>query len=286
MEDQITIHPKKWRETCDPFALNFTNFKLNEILGYPHAGNDVFHVKGVSNGKEIFAFIKVARRKDADLINEVNILNQLDIPFFPRVIDYDRENGSYSVTEALPGMRLSAIIENESEAAAVSYMEKYGEALGRLHKLKINASAQSDRKFRHRPPNEVLEKTNLMFMGEFFDRKPAPGEAVFCHGDFHYANVLWKDHGISAILDFELAGYGDRDFDIAWALFLRPGQKFLKTSEEQETFIKGYKRHGNCNIDAVKYYMAQCYVYFMYFCEDDEDYCQYIREWLDRNCRS
>ena len=37
--------PKKWRETIDPFELKFTNFILKEILGYPHAGNDVFLCK-------------------------------------------------------------------------------------------------------------------------------------------------------------------------------------------------------------------------------------------------
>ena len=81
-------------------------------------------------------------------------------------------------------------------------------------------------------------------------------ETVFCYGDFHYANVLWKDHHISAILDFELAGYGSRDFDIAWALFLRPGQKFLKTDEELERFLRGYQKYGDCNVEAVKYYMG------------------------------
>ena len=109
----------------------------------------------------------------------------------------------------------------------------------------------------------MLKKLNLQFLSDYFDRKPLHGETVFCHGDFHYANVLWKDQHISAILDFELAGYGNRDFDIAWALFLRPGQRFLKTDKEQALFIKGYQKHGDCNVDAVKYYMAQCYVYFL-----------------------
>ena len=44
-----------------------------------------------------------------------------------------------------------------------------------------------------------------------------------------YANILWAGHHISGILDFELAGYGNKEFDIAWAVFRRPGQKFLRT---------------------------------------------------------
>ena len=40
---QITIHP----------------FYTKGILGYPHAGNDVFYAKGIYNNEETYAFIKV-----------------------------------------------------------------------------------------------------------------------------------------------------------------------------------------------------------------------------------
>ena len=52
------MFPNKWRETIDPFTLKFKNFILKEILGYPHAGNDVFYVKGIYNNEETYAFIK------------------------------------------------------------------------------------------------------------------------------------------------------------------------------------------------------------------------------------
>ena len=41
-------HPDKWRDTVDPFTLPYKKFEPLEILGYPHAGNDVFHVKGAT----------------------------------------------------------------------------------------------------------------------------------------------------------------------------------------------------------------------------------------------
>ena len=213
----------------------------------------------------------------------MKILAQLDAPVFPKVIDYDREHGLFSVTTDMPGLRLSTIVGENKNLTSISYMEEYGETLSQLHKLKLSAKPQVDRKFYHCPSEELLQKLDLSFLYDFFVNKPATGETVFCHGDFHYANILWKDHHISAILDFELAGYGDRDFDIAWALFLRPGQKFLRTKEERMRFIKGYQKHGNCNMEAVKYYMAQCYVYFLCFSADDADYCEYVRNWLNRN---
>lgn len=146
-----------------------------------------------------------------------------------------REEGNGAVREK---------VWKSSYFGAIIIMEEYGETLGRVHKLNVSAKPQVDRKFYHRPGEEMLKKLNLQFLSDYFDRKPLHGETVFCHGDFHYANVLWKDQHISAILDFELAGYGNRDFDIAWALFLRPGQRFLKTDKEQALFIKGYQKHG------------------------------------------
>lgn len=277
-------HPAQWRETCDPFALNYHNFQLTEILGYPHAGNDVFYVRGVANGNKTNAYIKVARQKNANIDNEVNVLTQLNEPIFPKVLDYDCEQGAYSVTKEMPGVRLSTIVGENTDLMSLAYMEEYGETLAQVHQIHISAKSQADRKFYHCPDAEILKKLNLQFLSDYFDQKPLQEETVFCHGDFHYANILWENQHICAILDFELAGYGNRDFDIAWALFLRPGQKFLKTDQEFELFIKGYQKHGKCNVEAIKYYMAQCYVYFLCFCEG-KDYCEYVRNWLDDNCR-
>ena len=286
MDTQYMKHPKRWRETCDPFALTYTSFQPNEILGYPHARNDVFYVKGLVNGNETKAYIKVARKNEAAIDNEVNILNQLDAPIFPKVLDYDQEYGLFSVTAEMPGLRLSTILGDNEDLDSLSYMEEYGEALAQLHHRKVSAKHQADRKFYHCPTEELLKQQNLSFLIEFFNHKPEQEEIVFCHGDFHYANLLWNNHHISAILDFELAGYGSRDFDIAWALFLRPCQKFLKTDEERKRFLKGYQKHYICNEDVVKYYMAQCYVYFLSFSKDEKDYCEYVRNWLELNCRS
>ena len=48
---------------------------------------------------------------------------------------------------------------------------------------------------------------------------------------------------------------------------------------ELQTFLKGYRQFGTCDTEAVKTYMAQCYVYFLQLCGDDAEYCAYIREW-------
>ena len=104
------MFPNKWRETIDPFTLNFKNFILKEILGYPHAGNDVFYAKGIYNNKEIYAFIKVNRQTGADVRNEIEVLNKIHIEKTPQIIDYDAEM-TYRVSIALKGERLSTIVD-------------------------------------------------------------------------------------------------------------------------------------------------------------------------------
>lgn len=273
-------HPQKWRDTCDPFALPYRQFQAVEILGYPHAGNDVFHARGMYRGEVVTAYIKAARQPGAAIENEVAILSQLDLPRAPKVIDHGAGERPFSVTLELPGERLSAIVGENRNMESMTYLAEYGGALAKLHQTRILTGDIAVRRF-HRPPDrEMLERSGLLYLEDWFAKAPAGGVRCFCHGDFHYANVLWQDGKISGILDFELAGYGNRDFDIAWAMLLRPGQKFLKTAEERQAFLDGYAKHGEYDPNAVQYYMAQCYVHFLQFSSAEREYCAYIREWL------
>ncbi|MBE5905477.1 MAG: aminoglycoside phosphotransferase family protein [Lachnospiraceae bacterium] len=275
-------HPDKWRDTVNPFSIPMERFVLTEVLGYPHAGNDVFHVRGLFEGRDTTAYIKVERQSGAAIGNEVAVLRQMKAATAPEVLEYGKvsEDRLFSVTEELPGERLSVILGENEKLESLSYMEEYGEALAKIHKLEPKAETVKDRKFFHAPSEEMLEKSELEYLKPLFAKAPENPVTCFCHGDFHYANVLWENGHISAILDFELAGYGNRDFDIAWAIFRRPGQKFLKKREEAEVFLQGYAKVGEYDREAVFYYMAQCYVYFLQFQSNEEEYKEYIRSWL------
>ena len=274
-------HPSRWRETCDPYSLPYHDFQLTEVLGYPHARNDVFHVRGVYCGRPVIAYVKAARQDPGALQRDVSVLAQLDAPVYPRVLDHGE---IFSVTEALPGNRLSVILGENTAMASMQYMEEYGAALARIHQLHPSAPQQAERRYHHRPPAELLTQLGLTQLEDFFAAAPPSSPAVFCHGDFHYANLLWQDGQISGILDFELSGYGSRDYDIAWAMFCRPGQRFLNTPAEQRLFLQGYATHGEYSEDAVRYYMAQNYVYFLQYSGDAPEYARYIRAWLADNC--
>lgn len=154
----IQIHPQKWRETCDPFSFPFQRFQLGEVLGYPHAGNDVFYVRGEYDGREVLAYLKAARRKDAALKREAEVLSQLDGDIYPRVLEADWEQGTFLLTQALPGQRLSVIAGENEDLRSLSYMEAYGEALG--------PSPCPDRENRKTAGQKVLPHPLSGFAGE------------------------------------------------------------------------------------------------------------------------
>ena len=86
-------------------------------------------------------------------------------------------------------------------------------------------------------------------------------------------------------MDFELSGWGNKEFDIAWALIRRPGQKLLDTDEEISLFMDGYKLEGSCNWYYVKYYMILIYSYFYKIGNTDVKYKSYIKNVLLDYCK-
>ena len=271
-------HPDKWRDTENPFSLPYNNFSLLEIIGYPHAGNDVFHVKGIYKQEEIEAYIKVARQSGADIKNEINTIDAIKCKLAPTIIDYDEERNHFFVSVAKQGDRLSVIVGDNLDRASLNYLYEYGQMLAKLHVQEGDFSNVKDRRFFHIPDRQHFSEINMEFVYDYLiSNQPQIVNKCFCHGDFHYANILWQDGHISAILDFELSGWGNKEFDIAWALILRPGQKFLNTDEEIAMFMKGYLSIGSCNWDYVRYYMVLIYSYFYKIGDDDLLYQSYIK---------
>jgi aminoglycoside phosphotransferase len=278
-------HPEKWRDTADPFGLDFHGFTLQEVLGYPHAGNDVFQVTGVYKNQQVEAFIKVARQRGADIRREIDIISRIGWDLLPEILDHDDEKQRFVVTRAKEGERLSTILGENALLASMEYMYPYGRMLARLHSLSGDFPAVKDRPHFHIPSAELVERSDLGFVREFLlKNRPGTVNACFCHGDFHYANILWKGKEISAILDFELAGMGNREFDIAWALIHRPGQKFLRTKGEIQRFLEGYCDGCTCDLSYVRYYMAQIYLYFYEIGVNSPGYQAYVLEALRELC--
>lgn len=76
---------------------------------------------------------------------------------------------------------------------------------------------------------------------------------------------------------------GNREFDIAWALIVRPGQRFLLTEEEIREFLRGYASEGTFQKDLVRYYMVLIYSFF--YKMGETEYQSFVRSFLQQNIR-
>ena len=271
--------PEKWKDTIDPFSIKFNNFTLSKVLGYPHAQNDVFYCVGKHNGKKLKCFLKYASKNESNILFEIETIKNLNFDFLPTIIDYDNE-GKFIVTKEIKGERLSYILQTNKRECSIDYMFEYGKTLAKIHSIKQDFPKVKHRRFFDTPKIDDLKEFEIDFVYNYLiSNKPKIINTCFCHGDFHYANILWRKRKIVAVLDWELSGIGNKEFDIAWAIINRPSQKFLKTTEEFDVFIKGYQSENSCNIDYVKYYMVQIYAHFISIGNNDE-YKKFVKEVL------
>ena len=164
--------PEKWKETIDPFTIPFKNFKLLDILGYPHARNDVFYCLGEINAEQVKCFIKYASKPDSDIKHETDTIQKLNFKFLPQIIEFDKE-GKFIVTKEVEGERLSYILQNNKNEKSINYMFEYGKTLAQIHSIKYDFPEVKHRKFFDIPSFEYLQEQDIDFIYSYLvDNKP------------------------------------------------------------------------------------------------------------------
>jgi aminoglycoside phosphotransferase (APT) family kinase protein len=95
---------------------------------------------------------------------------------------------------------------------------------------------------------------------------PPARELVLCHHDFRSGNYLVDETGVTAILDWEFAGWGDPAEDLGWfcAACWRFGADQLEAGGigSREAFYRGYERRAGTRVDprAVHYWEVAAHV--------------------------
>ncbi|MEZ5846152.1 MAG: phosphotransferase family protein [Geminicoccaceae bacterium] len=85
---------------------------------------------------------------------------------------------------------------------------------------------------------------------------PEPADIVFTHQDFRTGNFLVDGNGLTAILDWEFAGWSDPMSDIGW--FCAECWRFSRADLEaggicaRSDFYRGYERESGRRIDAAR----------------------------------
>ncbi|HKJ26599.1 MAG TPA: phosphotransferase [Anaerolineales bacterium] len=290
----MKIPKNKWRELLvDPFALNLgPELALDRVLGYPPAGNDVLLCRGRYKGQPIEFYLKLPRHTDANFANEAAALIHLAgtaIPA-PKVLAYGQHEATsieFLAVTAMPGERMSGTLTEPRWQGAKSnihpYVEKIAESLVSIHTLVLDWPPVQPRSQYFIPTVVDVDNPSAAWLREQIfwleENKPDQTEPCFVHGDHHYANLLWAGDSISAVLDWELCGMGWREFDIAWSLLPRPGQRFFNTLDHQRTFLDVYQVHQPFDHFSVAWCFTLIAVHFLSLKSFwyDQDYHQLLK---------
>ena len=274
---------KKWRElSVNLFDIKFKKIKLIKELNYPPAGNDVVECKVINNKKEENVFIKFERSKVSNFYTEyknLNIINKY-LEETPKVIEYGLYNGKkYIVLEKKNGKRLSEIFKSKVDKE--KYLYTYGNMLSKIHNIKGKFNKALQRPINDYPKGyKKYDSYSNKIITWLKDNDIEKNYNTFIHGDFHYGNVLFRYKKISGILDLEYSGMGFKEQDIAWALILRPGQKFMDNLNDIKYFLKGYGISYDFNKLKWCYINGSIHFYLMNL--NNEEYKKKIKMLIDK----
>lgn len=281
---------KKWRESLiDLSKLKLKTISDFKVISYPPAGNDVFEC--VNNENDEHFIIKSERGTFANFKNEINMLDMLDgLLKIPKVIEYGEYDGrTYIVLSKIEGEKLSDIFKSDKNINKSEYLYKYGMELARIHSLNIECDHAKLRSINDIPPKEKYELLCDEWVNKVANylilNKPNIEYNTFIHGDFHYGNVLFNESGVNGILDWEYSGLGFKEQDIAWALILRPGQRFMITKKDRDSFLEGYKSISTYDEDMLKwcYINGMLHFYLMNLNKGKVGYLKNIKSIIDKS---
>lgn len=176
--------------------------------------------------------VSVARNFEAiDLGTEAKLLgcaeHTVPTPKVLKVFDPSSEIGEAFLMNRIAGQTIARKILRDDvyENARQCLTAQCGKALSGIHAIPIEQlptlpkSGGLDQLAKYETiyrgfdiPRPVFELT----MAWLKKNQPQPVDPVLVHGDFRLGNLIVNEHGLAAVLDWELAHLGDPREDIAW----------------------------------------------------------------------
>jgi aminoglycoside phosphotransferase (APT) family kinase protein len=178
----------------------------------------------------------------------------------------------------MPGVAGGAVLARDAawDGRRDSLAAELGRQLALIHRI---VPPRPDLEFLGPPPADPAALRLVLYrrwLDEFDDphpvaewalrwlarERPAPAAIALCHGDFRTGNYLATETGISAILDWEFADWGDPHEDIGWLCC--KSWRFGAIEREvggiagRDVFYRAYESAGGQPIDPVRarYYEA------------------------------
>jgi aminoglycoside phosphotransferase (APT) family kinase protein len=139
--------------------------------------------------------------------------------------------GEGYVMRRIDGETLPRRIQRDAPfaAARAQLVRQMGQALGRIHRVPVEslprlATEHAPERLDHlRRQLDALAAPRPVFelaLQWLLDHAPGPAPTVLVHGDFRLGNLMVDTAGLRAVLDWELAHFGDAAEDLAWACLM------------------------------------------------------------------
>lgn len=130
----------------------------------------------------------------------------------------------FIIVRAVEGETIARKILRDEEFAHARQVlpHQLGRAAAQLHRIdpqSVPGLEIEDQVARYRQAMDVIGEPHPVFEAAFRwleQNMPSHGEARVVHGDFRLGNVMVDEHGLAAILDWELAHLGDPMEDLGW----------------------------------------------------------------------
>lgn len=259
------------------------NVLIQEIKHIPEGEtNDVYFCRSVLDGKDVDFFLKISKNPEADLLkNEADVLQALQLHDFPVpcVLFSCHNRRSFIALEEIQGTTLWDFIDPRRKKYASHklqiYLFEYGKWLALIHRLPLKWNHQKRTRLYECIGEELEEDPRFIELISWLDvNKPDKSESVFVHGDYNIASVIIDEDEIKGILDWEFAGEGWKEYDLAWTL--RARQHYLNSQEERDLILQGYSSVGTYDPISLMWCEVLNYLHFAYwFKESDPEYMSF-----------
>lgn len=272
---------EKWREPN--FDFSKLDFKIEKIISYPPAGNDVFEI--LYQNKNVF--FKVERSKMADFESEYTNINKVKKYYqkIPKIIKYGNiDDKKYLILSKIDGDRISDLITEKKINIHEAY-KIYGAELAKIHKIPVEEFDISKKRLINNIISFDMYKNKDDFINNIYNflinKIPNMNNDTFIHGDFHYANVLWLDKKINGVVDFEYSGKGYKEQDIAWTLIPRPSQSYDIDKNIINVFLESYKKINDYDYESFVWCFINGCAHFYLMNMDNSKYKLKLKEIME-----
>lgn len=235
--------------------------------------NAVYRCVGLRNDTRFRFFLKISKSADTNMTNERHVLEELQRYGFPvpKPLWHGRGRREFLAVEERPGEMLRDVLNPLSpkynELVCYDLLQQFGELVGKLHTLPIEWEEQKRTALYGFLGEQDVEDERFQTLVQWLrSNVPEKHTLGFVHGDLNDANVLVDSREVSAILDWESAGIGWREYELAWVL--RERRNYMNTHQARSRFLSGYATKASYERATLQWCEVLNAMHVAYWCKD------------------